>query len=114
MAQVATDITEWVPTDSWGLRLAMVRQVMGWNTSRAAEECGLKEATWRGWEAGVSPQRMERRARAIADRTGCSYTWLLAGGPLARTGRSLTLIEGGGSAEQDDDGERAALTLVRC
>lgn len=69
----------WVPEDTFGARLALVRQHKGWNVLEAAEACGITDQTWRNWEAGGSPRRFEEVARKIADASGCSYRWLLVG-----------------------------------
>lgn len=72
----------WIPDDStFGARLALVRQRMGWgNLKEAAIECGIPPETWRTWERdGVVPRRMVEISGLIADRTGCDYGWLLAG-----------------------------------
>lgn len=73
---------EWVPTDTFGARLALIRQAKGWNVKEAAEFCGLTHQSWRNWEAGGGVQRMDRVARKIAEATGVNYVWLLAGGPI--------------------------------
>jgi hypothetical protein len=72
----------WVPNvDTFGARLALVRQRMGWgNVKKAAEECGLPAESWRTWERdGVTPHRMVTIAIAIATRTGCDLDWLVYG-----------------------------------
>lgn len=72
----------WVPTDTFGARLALIRQAKGWNVRQAAEAGGVPEQRWHDWEAGRSPRGMDRVARQIAERVGVDYVWLLAGGPL--------------------------------
>lgn len=70
----------WVPDDNtFGARLALVRQRMGWgNVKLAAEACGLPPESWRTWERdGVEPRGLNRIARKVADVTGCSYAWLV-------------------------------------
>jgi hypothetical protein len=43
--------TGWVPDDStFAARLALVRQRMGWNVKKAADECGIAVENWRRWE----------------------------------------------------------------
>lgn len=75
---------EWTPEDTFGTRLAIVRQRMHWNVSEAARECGLKGATWATWEdLGTLPRNLYEVCHKISERTGCSYNWLLQGGPLA-------------------------------
>ncbi len=73
---------EWIPdADTFGARLILVRQRMGWgNVKQAAEECRLPVQSWRTWERdGVTPRRHVEVARTISRRTGCSFGWLLTG-----------------------------------
>jgi hypothetical protein len=73
---------DWIPdTDTFGARLILVRQHMGWgNVKVAAVACGLPPESWRTWERdGVTPRQIVGVARRIALRTGCSFGWLLTG-----------------------------------
>lgn len=101
MAQA--EAVEWVPVDTFGARLALIRQRKQWNVKEAAEVCGIPTASWRAWEHGASPRGMNQIARKIATRVGCSYTWLAAGGPLGEP--------------HVPDGERGSVwapTLITC
>jgi transcriptional regulator with XRE-family HTH domain len=40
----------WVPEESFGARLALIRQHYGWNVKEAAMKCHVPVETWRGWE----------------------------------------------------------------
>jgi len=74
--------TEWIPAaDTFGSRLILVRQRMGWgNVKQAAQECRLPVQSWRTWERdGVTPRQIVDVARRISLRTGCSFGWLLTG-----------------------------------
>ena len=74
------ELTEpWVPEDSFGNRLAQVRNHMGWNVLEAARECGINQQSWRNWEEGGSPRDFTQACRKIAERTGCSLQWLVFG-----------------------------------
>lgn len=98
MAQAmhSTGTKPWVPSDTFGTRLAMLRQALGgWNVKRAATACKLDPQSWRNWEAGHGCRNMESVARQIADATGCDYTWLMAGGPLRSRCFSLVPMESG-------------------
>lgn len=76
----------WVPADTFGARLALVRQWLGgWNVKKAAELCELDDQSWRNWEAGKSPRDYEIVCAKIARATGCDRTWLMAGGELSRS-----------------------------
>lgn len=66
MALPMTDTEEapWVPLDTFGARLALVRQHLGLNVLDAAKRCGINDQSWRNWEAGKSPRGMDRVARS--------------------------------------------------
>ena len=66
---------------TFGARLALVRQHMGWgNVKTAADKCGLPVESWRNWERdGVEPRRMTTIAMTIASASGCDYLWLVHG-----------------------------------
>lgn len=69
----------WVATDSsFGARLALVRQRMGWgNLKEAALACGLPVQSWRGWERdGRQPRDFVQTCQVIAETTGCDVWWL--------------------------------------
>jgi hypothetical protein len=84
----------WIPTDdSFGARLALIRQRMAWgNVKEAATECGLPTESWRTWERdGVEPRGLMRIAQQISDKTGCDLAWLVGGSAFrAASGRSTT------------------------
>lgn len=72
----------WVPdTSTFGARLALVRQKMGWgNVKVAAQQCGVPVESWRNWERdGMEPRRLVTIAMAIATRTGVDVDWLVYG-----------------------------------
>lgn len=83
----------WTPDDStFGARLALIRQRMGWgNIAKAAKECGLPVDSWRNWEVdGREPHRLVTISMTIAGRTGCDVHWLTYG-PSRGAVRSSTL-----------------------
>jgi DNA-binding XRE family transcriptional regulator len=72
-----------LPMESFGARLAIVRQyVGGWNVSRAARACGIDAQTWRNWEAGRYPHNLEAACLRISEALNIDYRWLMIGGPL--------------------------------
>lgn len=73
----------WIPGETFGKRLAEIRQVMGWNSSEAAEACGLSRVSWQNWEAGAKPRDYEDACKQIAAATGCSLVWLMTGQRVA-------------------------------
>lgn len=98
----ASDQEPWIPQDTFGARLALVRQRMHWNIAEAATACGLGDENWRQWERGRSPRNLQDVAEAIAARTGCDLTWLMMGTAGGRTlrrndarGWCPQVIEGG-------------------
>lgn len=97
---------DWVPTDTFGARLALIRQANGWNVKEAAEACGLDDQSWRNWEAGRKPRRMDEIALQIARATRCDYVWLLAGGPLKDITqmRCFPRLAGGQESFRNPDG----------
>ena len=77
----------WVPEiNTFGARLALVRQAMGWgNVAEAAKECGVPIASWRNWERdGREPRGLLNVAMKIAGVTGVDLDWLLRG-PVGTT-----------------------------
>lgn len=115
LAHVGDHDPNWVPKDSFGVRLAMIRvELGGLNVKKAAEMCGLNDQSWRNWEAGSgSPRDYETVTAQIAAATGCDLHWLRAGGDLrsrcaSGMGRSrghlsvVPDIEDGWSADRDE------------
>ncbi len=74
---------EWIPTDTFGARLALVRNKLGMNQAEAAFLCGIPKQSWRRWELGQRPHDERAVARKIADGTGVDYRWLREGGPMS-------------------------------
>lgn len=71
---------------SFGARLVLVRQRMGWsNVTEAARQCGLHAESWRLWEQGRMPSRLTTIAKTIATRSGCDYLWLVHGPDRGQT-----------------------------
>jgi transcriptional regulator with XRE-family HTH domain len=72
--------TGWVPsTESFGARLALVRNHLGLNVAKAAELAGEDDSNWQNWERGVKPRDMVDKARKISEALGCNFLWLLTG-----------------------------------
>jgi hypothetical protein len=103
----------WVPiVESFGARLALVRQRMGWgNVKEAAECCGLPVQSWRNWERDSGqPRDIVKAAQRISAVTGVNYYWLLDGNavpmsaPIAYEGpeRRTPRRKGGASADVDE------------
>lgn len=74
------DESPWTPDDTFGARLALIRQRMGWNMTEAAQACGTTDQSWRNWETGeAKPRAMDDAVAAIAKATGCNPVWLMFG-----------------------------------
>lgn len=72
--------TGWTADDeSFGARLALIRQRMSWNIAEAARACGVNGESWRLWEQGRMPSRITTIAMSIASASGCDYLWLVHG-----------------------------------
>jgi hypothetical protein len=70
----------WTANDStFGARLALVRQRMGWgNVKEAAVACGLPVESWRNWERdGRLPRDLMGVGQAVSARSGCDLGWLI-------------------------------------
>ena len=95
----------WIADDStFGARLALVRQRMGWtNVKEAATACGLPAENWRRWERGeTEPRRIVTIAMTIATRAGCDYLWLVhgpnrGGATLSSSNSDARIVAVGGS-----------------
>lgn len=80
MTTVSDHAQAWIPsTDSFGARLALVRQHEGWNVKEAALACSLAPQSWRNWENGRQVLDAVAVCRAISARTGVDLHWLLTG-----------------------------------
>lgn len=90
-AQAAAEL-DWIPEDSFRVRLGIVRVALGGlNIKEAAETCGINPETWRRWEDGKSPRDLESVCSQIHRSTGIEYRWLIGGGPL-KTGSFSSLL----------------------
>lgn len=74
---------QWVPTDTFGGRLILLRHQLGLTIDEAAERTGQKPATWSTWERGSMPRSMAAIVASISLATGVSREWLMWGGPLS-------------------------------
>jgi hypothetical protein len=72
------------PVDTFGARLALMRQALGgWNIKRTADFCGVSDEAWRNWEAGRTlPRDYPGMCHRIAGRLDFDVAWVMMGGPL--------------------------------
>lgn len=83
----------WTPEDTYGARLALIRQRMRWNVKEAATFCGINHQSWRNWESGGVPQDVYATSAKIAAAAGCSESWLVGGqNRKAMTAADLHLV----------------------
>ena len=75
---------KWVPRDdTFGARLALVRQRFGWNLKEASLACGLPQNAWLEWESkGRVPRNIAEVAEKISAHTGADDYWLMTGKTL--------------------------------
>ena len=74
-----------VPVDSFRVRLAIVRALMGWNYEEAQEATGINAESWRLWEKGARNCSTKTEVAAvIAQVTPYSKQWIAFGGPLRK------------------------------
>lgn len=85
----------WIPsTETFGARIALLRQNMAWPTIKeAALACGIGRQSWSNWEAGKRVMDYQDVCRKIADRTGVDEYWLLTGKTVATAQAPLGLSE---------------------
>ena len=73
-----------IPADTFGARLAVMRQAAGGlNIRAAARRCGINESSWHTWEVGqTKPRDYIGVCRQIAEALGFDVRWIALGGPL--------------------------------
>lgn len=81
---VATE-SAWVPTDTFGHRLVLIRRELHLNVKEAAARCGVHYATWSTWENGTKPGDLAGVVQAISRELKVDRDWLMWGGPLAQS-----------------------------
>lgn len=89
----------WVPFDTFGNRLTLIRQHLGLSQVEAAERCGLDDGSWSNWERGAKPRGMDRVVQAIAAGLGVDRDWLMWGGELAKNKCALRALSYEGQSE---------------
>lgn len=71
------------PSDTFAVRLLLVRHLNGLTISEAATAAGLNDATWSTWEAGRRPRDLLDVCARIAAAHDIDEHWLIFGGALA-------------------------------
>jgi len=91
----------WVPeTDSFAVRLVLIRNRMKWNAKEAALACGLPAQSWREWElSSRRPRDYEGVCKQIAARTQCDLIWLMTGHPI----QEYPVMNNNGTSDYETD-----------
>jgi transcriptional regulator with XRE-family HTH domain len=77
--------------DSFGARLALIRQSARMNMKEAAKAAGVPAATWRAWElAGSLPHDYVGTCRKVAAAFGIDPQWVMVG-PGSADGGTLNI-----------------------
>lgn len=79
--------TTWVPADTFGMRLVLVRRHLGLTVEEAASRCGIPHATWTTWENGSTPRNMAKIAEKIEAALGVDRGYLMWGPGSAPPGQ---------------------------
>lgn len=70
---------DWVPEDTFGNRLALLRNQLQLNLEEAASACGIPRATWASWENGRKPHNLTEKVELIHRGLRVNRMWLLLG-----------------------------------
>jgi len=78
---IQTEAQKWIPRDNtFGARLALLRQRFGWNLKEASLNCGLPQNAWLEWESkGRVPRNLPDVALQISKYTDVDDYWLMTG-----------------------------------
>lgn len=69
----------WIPQDSFGSRLLLLRREKHMTVEQIAKLCGIAQPTWTTWENGARPRDFLTAVTKIVDATGVDRDWLLWG-----------------------------------
>lgn len=86
-----TDQEAWIPVETFGDRLRMLRKHLDLTTDEIGVRCTIPGPTWSSWENGAKPRRMDERVEQISEALGVDRAWLMWG---VRTGSRCTLLPG--------------------
>lgn len=71
--------TTWVPADTFGTRLMLLRRHLDLTVEDAARAAGLSHATWSTWERGANPRNFQAVVEAIVAAFDVDRDWLAWG-----------------------------------
>lgn len=72
----------WIPTDTFGTRLFIIRKEKRLTVEAIAKLCGIAHPTWTTWENGAKPRDIVTAIEKISAALGVDKQWLMWGGPL--------------------------------
>jgi hypothetical protein len=84
--------TTWVPLDTFGTRLILLRRHLQVSVDEISPKCGQSPHTWATWERGATPRNMATVVAAISASVGVDRDWLMWGGPLSERDASPWLL----------------------
>ncbi len=73
----------WIPADTLGTRLVLVRRQLGLTQRAAADKCGLTFGEWQSIEDGRAARGLDVKIARISLALGVDRAWLAWGGPLS-------------------------------
>lgn len=71
--------SSWVPSDTFGSRLYLIRREKRLTVEQAAKAAGLAPATWSTWEAGAKPRDLVTVVQKINSALGADRDYLMWG-----------------------------------
>ncbi len=71
--------TNWVPTNTFGMRVHQLRHACGLSAAELGEITGNAETTVLNWEKGSAPKNQAEIVDKIARATGVDRNWLMWG-----------------------------------
>lgn len=77
--------TTWVPQETFGTRLMLLRRELGLTVEEAAEKAGLSHATWSTWERGAKPRDLVSVVTKVVKAFGVDRDWLAWGTTSRKT-----------------------------
>lgn len=73
MADTAADQQGWVPaaipTETFGQRLRLIRFMLDESIESIAKLCDVAAPTWRTWEQGATPRKVQELVTRVVDAT---------------------------------------------
>lgn len=87
----------WIPPESFGARLLLLRHAQGLTVEAAARACDIPHPTWSTWEHGAKPRDILDVVQRIVCAFDVDRDWLLWGStvtPCTKPRRKPTDVRG--------------------